>query len=195
MRRILAFLLIALCLTAPAVAAEGAGKAPKLEPGTSVEMPFLVAPMSQDGKLLGYAYISSKLVCASPSDCIAVRQKLAFIQDAAVREVNAHPIAKADDPTVVDRDLLNARLTANAKRIVGDSRVRNMVFIDVQYAPLHPSESTAGTLGTSPDQATAAAAAGQANAVAATSDAKPQKPAGTAAQPAATSKPPAKQGQ
>jgi len=57
-------------------------------------MPFLIAPMSKDGKLLGYAYISSKLVASSPGATIAVREKLAFIQDAFVRDVNAKPSAR-----------------------------------------------------------------------------------------------------
>src|SRR5512142_1265617 len=144
MRRTLLSLLVVACLTGP-LWAEGAVKPPKPAPGTTVEMPLLMAPMSQDGRLLGYAFITSKLVCASSDACIAVREKLAFIQDANVRDVNAQPIALANAPTAVDRDLLNQRLTGNAKRIVGENKVKNMVFLTVQYTPLHPSESTTGT--------------------------------------------------
>jgi hypothetical protein len=82
------------------------------------------------------------LVASSPSGSIAVREKLAFIQDAFVRDVNAEPICKPDDPRAVDETLLNARLVAIAKRIVGNDKVVSMVFIAVQFAPLHPSEST-----------------------------------------------------
>jgi hypothetical protein len=155
MRRSLLSLLILACLVGPA-SAEGAAKGKKPPVGTTVEMPVLMAPMSQDGRLFGYAFITSKLVCTSSDACIAVREKLAFIQDANVRDVNAQPIAQASDPTAVDRDLLNARLTATAKRIVGDDKVKNIVFLQVQYTPLHPPESTAGGPG-SPDQAAAAA--------------------------------------
>lgn len=183
MRHVLAAVLTLVVLTVPGFAA-----APdqRPEPGSTVEMPFLVAPMSQDGKLLGYAYISSKLICASPSACIDVREKLAFIQDANVRDVNAHSIAQANDPTAVDRDLLNARLTANAKRLVGDNKVVNMVFGDIKYAPLHPSESTAGLMSTSPDQAAPGMAAATAQAAGGTPSAQGQVAA-------ATSKPPAKE--
>jgi len=138
MRRIPALLLLLALLVPPAAAAtvkEG-------PPGTNVEMPYLIAPMSKDAKLLGYAYISSKMVTSSASAAIAVRDKLAFIQDAFVRDVNREPIGKADDPTAVDRDVLNERLVAAAQRIVGNDKVVGMVFIAVQYAPLHPSGST-----------------------------------------------------
>jgi hypothetical protein len=140
MHRILVplLLLVTVAMGQPAQAAgvkEGA-------PGTNVEMPFLIAPMSKDGKLLGYAYISSKMVTSSPGAAIAVRNKLAFIQDAYVRDVNAQPIAKADDPRAVDETLLNARLVAAARRIVGSDKVVSMVFIAVQFAPLHPGETT-----------------------------------------------------
>ncbi len=187
MRRSLISLLILALLAGPVWAA-GAGKKP--EPGTTVEMPYLMAPMSQDGKLLGYAYISSKLVCTSLDACTGIRDKLAFIQDAFVREVNSRPISLASDPTAVDRDLLNARLTANAKRIVGDGKVANMVFLDIKFAPLRPSESTAGET-PPPDQAAAAAAP----AAGAPANGTAAPTAETATPTTATSKPPAKQAQ
>jgi hypothetical protein len=138
MRRILVPLLLLAFVVQPAPAAgakEGA-------PGTNVEMPFLMAPMSKDGKLLGYTYITSKLVASSQSAAINVREKLAFIQDAFVRDVNGEPIGKADDPTTVDTTVLNDRLVAAARRIVGNDRVVTMVFVAVQFAPLHPDGST-----------------------------------------------------
>ena len=182
-RRLIMFL-FALCLASAAWAEEGAKKPAKLvDPGTSVEMPFLVAPMSQDGNLLGYAYIASKLICTSSNACIVVRQKLAFIQDAYVRDVNLKPIALASDPKAVDRDLLNARLTAAAKRIVGDDKVQNMTFMEIKFSPLHPSDSTAPASPPEPAPAAAdAAGAGK-------GDGKAGDAAKTASSAGATSKP------
>lgn len=182
-------LLILVCLVAPAWA-EGATNAKKPPPGTTVEMPLLMVPMSQDGRLLGYAFITSKLVCASSDACIAIREKLAFIQDANVRDVNAQPVGLATDPTAVDRDLLNARLTAAAKRIVGDNKVKNMAFLQVQYTPLHPSESTTGGTGSTGPAAGGATAAGPSTSAAAPNGAAVSVP-GAAMPAAATSKPPA----
>ncbi|MDE1937571.1 MAG: hypothetical protein KGI68_01000 [Alphaproteobacteria bacterium] len=139
MRRVfLSLLLFAVVASQAAVAAPTADGAP----GTNVEMPFLIAPMSQDGRLLGYSYISSKLVASSQSAAIAIRDKLAFIQDAFVRDVNARPIGQSNDPRTVDRVLLNSRLVADAGRIVGAEKVVNMVFVDIKFAPLHPGDTT-----------------------------------------------------
>jgi hypothetical protein len=156
MRRIfLPLLLLVLAVAGqPALAAGAKAGAP----GTNVEMPFLIAPMSKDGKLLGYAYISSKMVTSSPGAAIAVRKKLAFIQDAYVRDVNAQPVSKADDPRAVDETLLNARLVDAAKRIVGSDKVVRMIFVVVQFTPLHPGETTP-ILSPPPDGAAAVAPA------------------------------------
>lgn len=187
-RTLLPFLILSL-LVGPALA-EGATKGKKPEPGTTVEMPMLMVPMSQDGRLLGYAYVTSKLVCTALASCAAVREKLAFIQDANVRDVNAQPVGLASDPTAVDRDLLNARLTVNAKRVVGDNMVKNMVFLQVQYMPLHPSESTAVMMGTPAQPPAGGTVAGPAAAPSPPNGAA--APAtGTTATTAATSKPPA----
>lgn len=123
-----------------------AGEKKAAEPGTHVEMPFLIAPMSVDGKLEGYAYISSKLTTASPSASVEVREKLAFIQDAFVRDVNAAPIGSAADATQVDRKLLAARLVADARRVVGAAKVSGIDFTQIQFSPLHPKPTTEGAI-------------------------------------------------
>jgi hypothetical protein len=143
--RALAIPLILIGLTVSAWAAEDAPKDPKKkteEPGTHVQMPFLIAPMSADGKLQGYAYISSKLVASTPAASVQIRDKLAFIQDAFVRDVNAQPIGKANDPTAVDTALLTSRLVADAKRIVGAAKVVTITFTQIQFSPLHPKALT-----------------------------------------------------
>ena len=127
-------------LTLPAFAADAPKKVE--EPGTHVEMPFLIAPMSEDGKLVGYAYISTKLVSSSPPASVEIREKLAFIQDAFVRDVNSAPIGKANDPRSVDTALLADRLIADARRIVGPAKVVSITFKQIQFAPLHPKAAT-----------------------------------------------------
>lgn len=149
MRRFVPLLMAALCLVQP-LGAEEAKPAPKAEPGTSVDMPYLIAPLSKDGNLLGYAYISSKLVASSPGAAIAVREKLAFIQDADVRDVNTGTIAKNDDPMGVDTAVLGQRLADNARRIVGAAKVVRMVITAIQFAPLHPDGSTTNLMTTKP---------------------------------------------
>ena len=137
MRSRLALALAAVTLVVmPAVA----GKAP--DPGTRVEMPYLIAPMVIEDRLVAYAYISSKVVAASPSAAILIRDRLAFIQDAYVRDVNGMPIAKADDPKTVDMPGLAARLLADARRVVGKDKVGSIEITRVQFAPVNEGEQT-----------------------------------------------------
>src|SRR5579863_7712441 len=96
-----------LCLlAAPALAATAPAPAPADKegaPGTNVEMPFLMAPLTgADGKLSGYAYISTKLTAVSGAGALDVRDKIAFIQDAFVRDLNSTGIGKDGDPAHLD---------------------------------------------------------------------------------------------
>ena len=134
-----AVLLAVLCLTLPARADE---ESRKQQPGTHVQMPFLIAPMSIDGKLQGYSYITSKLVASTPSASVEIRAKLPFIQDAFVRDVNAAPTGEAEDPLAIDTMALTARLVADARRIVGNTKVVTITFTQIRFSPLHPKPTT-----------------------------------------------------
>jgi hypothetical protein len=137
MRRLSALFAVLIAL-GPAMAAEKPG-----DPGTNVEMPFLIAPMTVDGKLYGYAYISLKAVTASQPDALLLRGKLAFVQDAFVRDVNAAPIGKAGDPKAVDEAVLTARLLDDARRIVGAHKVVKILVVQSKVTPIRPSEIAA----------------------------------------------------
>ena len=158
MRRplVLAFLLVS---AAPVSAAEEAHGKPEAHakesahgkegekggaPGTNIDMPFLMAPMTgADGKLSGYAYISSRLTATSDVTANQVRDKIAFVQDAFVRDVNAKEIATSGDPVTVDNAALQTRLLADARKVVGASKLVSIAITQVQIAPLHPTAVTA----------------------------------------------------
>jgi len=133
-------LLAALAAAEPALAQQKPG-----DPGTNVEMPFLIAPLSVDGRLYGYAYISLKVVTATQSAALDVRDKVAFVQDAFVRDVNASSIGKAGDPKTVDQPALVARLLADTRRVIGAAKIVNIVLIDVQISPIRPGEAVASS--------------------------------------------------
>lgn len=182
------FIAVVIAFSPAWAAGEEEGK--KTELGTTVEMPFLIAPMSLDGKLQGYAYISSKMVCSSQDAAILVRQKLGFIQDSFVREVNGKPIALSTDPKAVDKVQLNARLIGQARRIVGDNKVVSMLFVDIKFNALRPSQSTEDGA-VPPDQAAPKKAEGEADKAAAgtTAAPKPAKDGGVAGESAQKSRP------
>src|ERR1700750_1610275 len=107
-----AILVLAVALALPVFAAFAAeekkeaaanGDPKKGAPGTNVDMPYLMAPMTDaEGKLSGYAYLSTRLTAASEANALAVREKLPFIQDAMVRDVNNTTVAVPEDLEKVD---------------------------------------------------------------------------------------------
>ena len=141
MRRLLLLLPL---VAAPALAAEKVddAKAKGGDPGTNVAMPFLMAPMNgADGKLTAYAYISTRLTASSPAAVLQVRDKLAFIQDAFVRDVNSVAVTATGDPNNVDIAAVESRLTADARRIIGAPNVKMVTVCTVQVAPLHAKQA------------------------------------------------------
>lgn len=132
----LALILVAAVGSADALAASKPAKGDPA-PGSSVEMPYLIAPMiDADGKLLAYAYVSTKIVATSPDDAVEVRNKTPFIQDAFVRDVNATGFAKPGDPTAVDQPALLGRLLGDVRKVVGGDRIATIVITQIQISPL-----------------------------------------------------------
>jgi hypothetical protein len=101
-------------------------------------MPAIISPMvDTDGRLAGYAYITSTIIAKSPDVAVAIRAKTPFIQDAFVREVNDKPVALASDPTQVDKPGVAARFLADARKIMGANKVVSLAITAVQMSPLH----------------------------------------------------------
>ena len=160
MRSISAALIFAV-IAAPVLAAEkGAGGDKAGAPGTNVDMPFLMAPMiGDDGELSGYAYVSSRITATSDASANLVREKIAFIQDVFVRDVNKIEIATIGTPPAIDSKALESRLLADARGVVGQGKITSIAIIQVQVAPLHPSPVTPAAAAPSvPDSASASPA-------------------------------------
>jgi hypothetical protein len=149
MRKAAILALLTAALTLPVFAAEEKKDTTKGKPrggpaGTNVDMPFLMAPLTNaDGKLLGYAYISTRLTAMSDTFALAVRDKLPFIQDTMVRDVNGDAVATPADPDQVDIPGLEARLLADARKVMGSGKVKLITVCTVQVAELHPVQTPA----------------------------------------------------
>jgi len=118
---------------------------PKKGPaGTNVDMPYLMAPMTDaEGKLSGYAYMSTRLTAATEATALAVRDKLPFIQDAMVRDVNNAGIAVPEDLEKVDVPAVERRLLADASKVMGAGKVKQITICTVNIAPLRPVQTPA----------------------------------------------------
>jgi hypothetical protein len=172
MRKAAIPVLLTLVLVAPSFAAEETGAAKPADakagekggegkagegrkagpPGTNVDMPYLIAPLTNaDGKLTGYAYLSSRLTASSDTVALAVRDKLPFIQDAMLRDVNAEPVTTPDDPEKVDIPGTEKRLLSDAAKVMGAGKVKLITLCTVQISELHPVQTPA--LNTPPEDA------------------------------------------
>jgi len=120
------------------------GQPKKGPPGTNVDMPYLMAPMTDgEGKLSGYAYLSTRLTAATEATALAVRDKLPFIQDAMVRDVNNVAIAVSEDREKVDVPTVEKRLLADATKVMGPGKVKQITICTVNIALLRPVQTPA----------------------------------------------------
>src|SRR3954469_17755745 len=76
-------------LAGRAQAAEAADQGP-----SDVEMPPLLAPLIVDNRLESYAYITIQLTPFTRDKVFLIREKVPFLQDGFLREVNKAPIGK-----------------------------------------------------------------------------------------------------
>lgn len=147
---LLAFVAMAASAMVPAFAndppaKEGGQKGEKGgKPGTNIDMPFLMAPLTNaEGKLTGYAYISSRLTASSESALMEVREKIPFIQDLLVRNINNASVTVPDDPEKVDIAGVEARLLADARKVMGAAKIKQITVCTVQIAELRPKQTPA----------------------------------------------------
>ena len=101
-----------------------------------VQMPTILAPMVVDARIENYAYITIVLKPAAPAGVLAIREKVPFLQDAFLRELNGPSIVKADDPKAVDEATLKPRLIARMNQILPAGTVAELKFEPIVVAPV-----------------------------------------------------------
>lgn len=121
---------------APAHAADAIGKD---QGPVDVELPPILAPLVVNGRLDRYAYITIKLAPADRAKVLVIREKIAFIQDAFLRELNRGRIEKAGDPKAVDTDAVKPRLIARMDQILPKGTVADLKFEEIVTAPVNPN--------------------------------------------------------
>ena len=129
---------LALALLVPvtaAIAAEAAGDASDTGP-SDVEMPPLLAPLLVDNRLDSYAYITIQLTPSTRDKVFLIREKMPFLQDGFLREVNKAPIGTAADPRAVDEPALKKRLLARANQILPKNTVSDLKFDQIVLTPI-----------------------------------------------------------
>jgi len=120
----------------PVEGASGAEPPPKDQGPTNVELPAFLAPMLIENRLESYAYITIALTPANREKMLAIREKMPFLRDAFLREVNKATIVKADDPKNVDTVALKARLLMRVDQILPKGTVSDLKFQQIVMTPI-----------------------------------------------------------
>ena len=128
-------LVVALVLRVPAA---GAAEAAKDQGPTDVELPPILAPIVIDNRLDSYAYITIALTPASGDKVFTIREKVPFLRDGFLREVNKATIGKANDPKTVDQPALKTRLLARMNQILPKGTVSDLKFEQIVLTPIQP---------------------------------------------------------
>jgi flagellar basal body-associated protein FliL len=110
----------------------------KEEGPTNVELPPILAPITVDNRLESYAYITIALMPASRDKVLVIREKVPFLQDGFLREVNKASITKPDEPTAVDAATLKKRLLARMNQILPQGTVSDLKFEQIVITPVQP---------------------------------------------------------
>ena len=130
--------LAAVLMASPVEHVLGAEPAPKDQAVTNVELPAFLAPMLKGNRLEQYAYITVALTPANRERMLAIREKMPFLRDAFLREVNKANIVKADDSNSVDTVALKARLLLRVNQILPKGSVSDLKFQSIQMTPIQP---------------------------------------------------------
>ena len=128
----------ALLMVSPVERVVGAEPPPKDQAVTNVELPAFLAPMLLGNRLESYAYITVALTPANREKMLAIREKMPFLRDAFLREVNKASIVKTDDPKTVDTVALKARLLVRVNQILPKGSVSDLKFQSIQMTPIQP---------------------------------------------------------
>lgn len=118
-----------------ALAAAAVGDTSNLGP-VDVTLPTILAPMVVEARTENYAYITIVLKPAAPAGILAIREKVPFLQDAFLRELNGATIVKTDDPKSVDETALKARLIARMNQVLPAGTVAELKFQPIVVAPV-----------------------------------------------------------
>lgn len=102
-----------------------------------VALPALLAPMIVGPRLESYAYITIVLAPAARDKVFLIREKVPFLRDVFLRELNKGTIVKAADIKSVDTDAVITRLTTRMNQVlpagtVGELKLEQVVIVSVQ---------------------------------------------------------------
>lgn len=132
------FLVMCLFILAPSAPAMETNAKKDAPPNNEIEMPFLICPATQDGKLVGYFYISYRMVTPSAEEARDIKGKLATLQDTYVRAVYRHDVFKEGHPNEFDQQAFQTIILNATRGMVKADQVTGITIKAIKYEALHP---------------------------------------------------------
>jgi len=83
-------------------------------------LPVVVAPLSQDGRLTGYAFINTRVRLREGVDHWRIREQLHFVLDELIRSVHEDSVSRADGSSP-DPERVEAVFTATLAEVYGEN--------------------------------------------------------------------------
>lgn len=136
-RLLILALAFVLAVALPPVIGHAATAATADQGPVDIELPPILAPITVENRLFGYAYITVALAPAGRDKVLAIREKMPFLQDAFLRELNKSTIVKGADPKNVDTDAVKARLTARMNQVLAVGTVSELKVQQIVMAPFN----------------------------------------------------------
>lgn len=134
MKRAMIAAMIASTLMAGLAAANPPAKAPAsggeaVNSGRTMEAPYIAVPVTREGRLVNYLFVSVRFEIALGVDLWRTRERAQFLRDALVRAAHANHLASADDNNILDEARAIAVFRATAAQVLGAQAVRQVAII------------------------------------------------------------------
>jgi len=101
----------------------------------SIAIPVLIAPVVDNGRLVGYLYLGLKVVASGDDAAERMRDELPLLQDRILRAFNNAPIAAADANTDAAKAALIKTATAALAGLAEAQGVKEVTLTDIQNVP------------------------------------------------------------
>ena len=134
------FALLLSALLAPM--ALGAGGDEEKASNKAVELPGLVIPVADDGKLVNYLFVSARIVVADGHDHWEFREQGHVIRDRILKAAHRHSFAMDGSKMELDKDATTKRITEAVETLFGEGCVAKVEFVSVDSVKVFQGPSS-----------------------------------------------------
>lgn len=99
-----------------------------------VSVDHVVAPLTRNGEVSGYAYLNVNIEVADQATAQAVKDNLPRIRASFAQDLYDRSITDPQNPERADIEAVRARLLGDARTVFGADAVKQVYIVQVQYS-------------------------------------------------------------